>query len=232
MAEIFDTPFPFKGEDLTGKKFGRLTVLGFAGRRTLPSGQIKAYWQCRCDCGNVVPIASCPMKDGRTASCGCFQSEEISKRQKTHGMSSERIYKIWKGMIKRCHTKTSRSYPNYGGRGIVVEEPWRSSFESFYSDMGEGYRDGLSIEREDNNGNYCKGNCHWATMIEQGNNKRNNIPVTFDGRTQNVAEWAREVHFDVRLAYLRISRGWDGPSALGLIPNPRSRLRANPGVAP
>ncbi len=124
---------------------------------------------------------------------------------KTHGMSSERFYTIWKGMKQRCLDKNSSEYFRYGGRGIRLE--W-NSFEEFKRDMYESYQDGLTIDRIDNEANYCKKNCKWSTPKEQANNRRTNRYLTFKGKTLSMADWARELNLGYTLIKKRVIRGW------------------------
>lgn len=158
--------------ELLGKKFGRLTVIQEYGK----DKNGKVLWECQCDCGNKTVSLGSNLVRGKSLSCGCLKNELTSKRMKKHGMRSTKIYKKWQGMKRRCYEKENRQYKNYGGRGIIICDEWlgEHGFENFYSwAMRNGYRDGLSIERKNVNGDYCPENCCWIPLPEQSRNKTN-----------------------------------------------------------
>jgi hypothetical protein len=115
-------------------------------------------------------------------------------------------------MLDRCTKKNNKRYADYGGRGIDVCERWRD-FKNFLVDMGECPA-GLTIERQDNDGHYCKENCRWATRDEQALNKRTNMPVTAFGQTKMLAEWTRELGLKYTTTWYRITHGWNPEKAL------------------
>ncbi len=117
------------------------------------------------------------------------------------------IYGLWKRVRGRCHNPLSPLYRYYGGRGIVIEEPWASDFAAFFADMAPTWVAGLTIERKDNNGNYCKSNCRWATKTEQANNKRDNVLVEHDGQIKTAAQWERETGIRASIIRRRVHRG-------------------------
>lgn len=175
------------GEDLTGQKFGRLTAVKNLGRATG-----KTIWLFSCECGNEVERWPPNVKGGSTSSCGCIRVEEMQGRA-THGCSRrgnmDASYSVWNMMLQRCGNNKNTNYQNYGGRGITVCERWLK-FENFLEDMGKK-PEGMSIDRIDVNGNYEPGNCRWATMEEQNNNKRNSVHIEHDGRILTVGQWAK-----------------------------------------
>jgi hypothetical protein len=143
--------------DIIGKKIGNLFILEYIVN--------KKKYKCQCNCGNFTYVRRDKLVNKNTKSCGC-------SRKKIMGLSKTRLYCIWNHMKKRCFSKKAINYKYYGGRGIIVCDEWRSNFVSFYNwAMTNGYRDNLSIDRINNDGNYKPDNCRWATRSEQERNK-------------------------------------------------------------
>ena len=162
-------------KDLTGQRFGRLTVLSDTGKRKRSS----VVWLCQCDCGNTTEVITYSLTCGNTKSCGCLHIEAAKenikgvKMQPVHGLSHHRLFGIWNGMKTRCYNENNKDYKDYGGRGIRICDEWLSDFLSFYNwAMENGYQDDLTIDRVEVNGNYEPSNCKWSTRAEQSRNQR------------------------------------------------------------
>lgn len=152
----------------------------------------QALWLCKCDCGNTHIARGHTLRRGETKSCGCKRNELLGRSRRKHGMTNTRIYSIWAGMKNRCFNPLEPAFKNYGNRGITVCDDWKNSFEVFCEwAMENGYSDNLSIDRIDNNGNYCPENCRWVTPEKQANNRRSNHYIEFNGETHTIQEWSR-----------------------------------------
>jgi hypothetical protein len=198
-----------KPYELKGKRFGRLTALQRVPRGTSK----KMVWACLCDCGKSVLVVTESLVSGGTKSCGCLHIERIRERCTTHGKSATKEYRTWWKMISRCVDRNNADYNDYGGRGIVVCQRWRESFEAFIEDMGLP-PPGTSIDRIDNDGPYSPENCRWATAKEQANNKRNNLFFACSGETLSLAQWAEKTGQSLEGLYQRIYRGWNIQDAI------------------
>ena len=201
--------------DMTGQRFGRLTVVERSPRKDSHA----SWWICKCDCGNTKEVRRACLVKGETKSCGCLNSE-LSKKRMTknmtkHGYYGTRLYRIWHQMKDRCYNRNAKHYSDYGGRGIRICDEWVDNPKAFIEwSLSHGYSDELTIDRTDNDKGYSPDNCRWVTGAKQQTNKRNNVMITFLGKTQCVAEWARELHINQQLIYGRIKRGWTNPTEI------------------
>lgn len=199
-------------KDLTGQKFNYWTVLG---------GFIRAgptsFWRCQCACGQTKDVRAGHLVNGASKSCGCHNIAVIKARNFRHGLAKTRAYGVWKNMRKRCLSKTCPAYPNYGGRGIKICSRW-ADFNNFYSDMGDPPAGRSSIDRIDNDGNYTRSNCRWASDVDQANNTRTNRILTIRGKQMTMAEAARKYkqvgYYTIRY---RLNCGWSDEAAVGLV---------------
>lgn len=177
--------------NLVGEKFGYLTVLEFSG--ALAGNRSNKIWVCRCDCGEIKNVRGDKLKSGETVSCGCMKVAIQRSKVTTHGMKHTKTYTSWRSMKDRCLNPKNEYFKDYGGRGIRVCERWMASFENFLADMGAA-PPGKSLDRHpDMNGNYEPGNCRWATPKEQNRNRRSNVMITYNGKTQCISAWAEEL---------------------------------------
>ena len=193
--------------DLTGQKFGRLTVVQFDHKE---NG--RKYYLCQCDCGNFKIVSNHSLKSGNTKSCGCLHKEILIQRNKDnriHHPENERLLRIWRAMLHRCYKETDEHYDYYGGRGIKVCDDWHD-FEAFQKwALANGYADNLTIDRLDGNKDYCPENCSWATMTVQNNHKSDTKWLTYKGKTQSLSDWCRELGLDYFRIKARLnSLGW------------------------
>lgn len=209
MANIGKSRF----KNISGMRYGRLTVITLHGK---DKGG-KNLWLCRCDCGNEILADSGRLTSGNTMSCGCFRKEKSCYNHKQHGLSNSKIYKAWSSMRSRCNCKTNKVYYRYGGRGIKVCKEWDDNFQAFYDwSISNGFRDDLTIDRIDNNGDYSPDNCRWATMLIQDNNKRNNVFIAHNGETHTAAEWDRLLGNCDGTVADRLRRGWSVEDAISV----------------
>ena len=177
-----------------GKRFGRLVILEDCGSKNQ-----KTIVKCLCDCGVIVIRTLYSLKRNKIPSCGCFSRDRFT----THGLSNTKEHKIWLSMKERC-----RNNPLY--KNINVCQRWLNSFKNFYEDMGSRPADKHSIDRIDNNGDYCPENCRWATSKQQANNRRDNIFFTYNNEKLTIAELSSKYKITYEILRDRlIERKWD-----------------------
>jgi hypothetical protein len=203
--------------DLTGRRYGRLLVLGFSHTTELR----QAKWRCACDCGSEAIVTGNSLKNGKTQSCGCLRAELQSTRSTRHGMSASAEYRIYKGMVNRCYNPKVRAFPYYGGRGISVCDRWRfgedgkDGFECFLADVGTRPSRGHSLDRSDNDLGYQPSNVAWATSTTQANNSRRNRLVNVADVILTLAEAVRRFsHVTYSTVGRRLRAGWGTEAAI------------------
>lgn len=184
-----------------GDRFNMLEVIEPAGSR-----KQTRYWLCKCDCGNTHETSTKGLRGGHTKSCGCLRGVKGG-----NPLHQTRAYTIWQGMRRRCYEKTNNHYPRYGARGVGVCDRWRYSFENFLADMGQPPSDLHSIDRIAGGlSSYTPENCRWADWETQNNNRGDyNTRLTYQGVTQTVAEWSREIGIAQTTLCMRMYKyGW------------------------
>lgn len=191
--------------DLSGKVFGRLTVIGYAGT-------LKNYtsWYCKCDCDGLIVIRrGSRLRNGDTDSCGCLMHHRMrvaaKKRIRCVGFKNLPEFTVWRGMKTRCNNKNHKFYYRYGGRGIQIKF---ESFFDFLSHVGFRPTESHSIDRIDTNGHYKAGNVRWATKKEQANNTGRNRFLEHDGRCLTLSQWSDITGLETGTLLTRLKYNW------------------------
>lgn len=183
-------------KDLTSQRFGKLVVL-----QKSPNLKGRVAWLCRCDCGKTITVLSHSLVQGNTKSCGCLHKEQLADRNYKHGGTHTRLYKTWVSMRQRC-TIRKEAYKQWEGRGIKVCSEWEESFITFKSWAEKnGYKNNLTIDRIDVNGDYEPSNCRWITKREQQWNKTNTHYFEYKGQKKCLSELA--ILYNIKLSTLR-----------------------------
>jgi hypothetical protein len=203
-----------------GDIFGTLLVLG-RKEALRASGTKKLLCTCLCDCGNTSDIEVGNLTSGNTKKCNKCAILSRANHRKKHSFSvaekgtiEYKMYNTWLAMKRRCNNKKTKDYPRYGGRGIKVCFEWDIDFNVFLNDIGLPPSMGHQIERVNNNKNYTKNNCVWATRKVQANNKRNNKVITAFGLSLNQQQWADNTGIKRETIAKRLDRGWDSERAV------------------
>lgn len=203
--------FNSRFKDLMGERFGRLLVIGYHGK----DKHSHNLWLCKCDCGNFKLISTGDLTKGKTKSCGCLAKELTVKRNTTHGGTHSRLYGIYNKMLWRCNNPKCKYYSYYGLRGIKVCSEWNEFINFRNWALSNGYKDNLTLDRIDNNGDYEPSNCRWVTRKRQAENKRNTIFITIDGVKKPLSVWAKEKGVCYITAYRRYSKGLSANEIFG-----------------
>lgn len=210
-----------KFTDLTDRRNTRAVVL-----RRAEKDKRGVCWWIRCDCGVEKVVTAAMFVAGHVKSCGCLHEELLKAGiARTHGLTDTPEYVSWRAMKWRCTNPNASDYDFYGGRGITICSEWRYSFESFLAHIGPMPQPGLTVERIDNtNGSYEPGNVRWATRMEQGANRRDNVYLTAFGLRLHVAEWGRRTGIPYRTIFRRLRRGMTHEEALTAPRIPKGKL--------
>lgn len=189
-------------KDITSNKYGRLTPIKWFRKNKA------IYWECKCDCGKTVNVLQSNLLSGKSHSCGCLQKELASKRFGKHYMRNTPLLDCYYNMKSRCYDKNNTHYKSYGGRGITVCDEWKNSSKTFVDwALSSGYKQGLTIDRIDVNGNYSPKNCRWITMKEQSYNRQNSIIITISGTKKCLKEWTTLMGWNYSTYNARHRRG-------------------------
>jgi hypothetical protein len=195
-------------KDISNKKFGRLTAVKKVGK----DDHGNSKWLCNCKCGEKTIVIIQSLTSGNTKSCGCLKNEifldNITKHGKTKRGHKNRLHNIWKLMRQRCSNPNASKYEIYGGKGIKVCDEWQVYINFHNWAIANGYKDNLTLDRIENDGDYCPENCRWATYKEQNLNTSSNNKITFRGITKTITQWGRELEVNYMTLYGRLSRGW------------------------
>lgn len=198
-----------------GDKKGLLTILSYEGSKWNGTHtSCKSYWRCRCACGTELIVPSNKFRNDRKsttqtpASCGCASFVSMGKKYTTHGMSNHPAYNAWRMAKQRCTLHTSQAWADYGGRGIQMCDAWLKSFENFWTDMGPTYREGLAIDRINNDGNYEPFNCRWVTPKTNCRNRRNSVCIETPHGTMNLSEASEYSGINATTLHYRLKNDW------------------------
>jgi hypothetical protein len=206
-------------EDVTGRAFGRLTAVRFSH---FAPGRFP-HWLCACECGSEKTVNGYSLLSGRTQSCGCLQRERSTQARLSHGMSKHRAYRCWARMKNRCENPNAIDFDHYGARGILLCQEWRT-FEGFWTDMGASWARGLTIERDDVDGNYSPSNCRWIPITEQTPNRRDNIMIETPWGAMSAPRAAKRVGVPYRAFIQRVKAGWPMESLFRPVPASRPTI--------
>lgn len=191
-------------KDLSGEKFGRLTVLKYSHSKNK-----RSYWLCVCDCGKIKTASGRNLSDGGTKSCGCLTVEGNNYKH-GHALAGNQTpeYKTWSKIKERCFVESDHAYKYYGGRGITMCRKWDESFDEFFKYIGNKPEGDYSIDRINNNKNYEPGNVRWATKEQQANNTRKNVYIEYGGITKTMSQWSKIEGMLPGTLRKRLDMGW------------------------
>lgn len=198
--------------NLTGMRFGKLSVIERQDAEVIGSGnnkrKVSISWSCVCDCGNYKKVIASQLSGGHVKSCGCLRRQHPGPKTAHGETGSSKEYVAWRAMKSRCYYTKCRQYKYYGGRGVSVCDRWINSYENFLFDMGRAPSPSHSLDRYPNNsGNYEPGNCRWATIDQQNNNRRRSILLECGGITLSVSQWSKRLNITRRVLDRKLKNG-------------------------
>ena len=193
-------------------QYGQLTFVQEAG----VNKHGKKLWKLKCSCGEYTVAIASQVRSGKTKSCGHLKS---AGNRRTHGQHNSKLYVAWCNMKARCDNKNHVQYKDYGGRGISYDPTW-SLFENFAKDVGDPPFNKHTLDRIDNNGNYCKDNVRWADRHTQARNKRENVWITINGEVKCLKDWCKQYNITIAAVGLRVVKGMSIEEA---ITNPKAK---------
>ena len=209
-------------KNIIGKKFGRLRVVEYIG----PDSRGRSVMRCTCDCGNQKNAHIGALRSGDAKSCGCITRENNATRAAKHNSSYTKLYKVWRHIKDRCFNENTENYKHYGGRGITMCSEWKDSFIAFQEwALTAGYKEGMSIDRINVDGDYSPDNCRWTTSLEQARNKRNSWRITINGENKHATEWCAIYNVSYGAAYSRKRKGWDDISCVTIPTQKRTEYK-------
>lgn len=197
--------------DISGKRFGRYTVLCYAGNNKHGC----ALWKCKCDCGTIKTVLGSSLRRGLIVSCGCYHRDQLTERLTTHGQTKTRLCNIWRSMKSRCNNPHNKHYSYYGGKGIKICSEWENDFISFSKwAYSNGYSDNLTIDRINPDKGYEPSNCRWITRTEQQLHLSNCRIYEINGVRLPLNTWCKIYKRPHETIRKRLSKGWDIKKAL------------------
>lgn len=200
-------------EQYIGKTFGKLKIVSLEYKKQKYNKNNKKdgflyYFNCVCTCGKNVIVNLHDLTSKHTQSCGCFQKEQTSNKNKVHGLTHSRLHNIWVSLKQRCYNINNQAYKNYGGRGIAVCNEWKNDFITFYNwAINNGYKEDLTIDRIDVNSNYYPENCRWITKAEQNRNYRRNVYVIYKNKKYCLKSLAEKFNINYKIFHKKYKKG-------------------------
>lgn len=217
MAKLIPSDGTFTGKSLVGQRFRRWTVIEFAGWHLFSGNRKEAAWKCQCSCGNIGPaVSGTRLKRGESKSCGCWNQRMIGLSNLRHGLSAHKLYNVHQCMMARCYNPNNSRYHRYGGRGIKVCNRWKS-FINFARDTFSTWKEGLQMDRIDNDKGYNPKNFRWVTNKQNCNNRETCRWVYCEGKHMSVTDWATQPGAQTADVILgRLNLGWRAKEAIYL----------------